>query len=98
MTALMETLMEMSWKLTVVGPLALEILGGKSNSIYRFRCVEEDYLFGKPVFYESVEMSKKDELECLLEATTIAALAGAVESDGLKAKYMGVFMGVFKDR
>ena len=46
----------------------------------------------------SVEMSKEEEVECILKAALLAVGSGMVESAGVNANHMGVFLEVLKDR
>ena len=60
--------------------------------------LQYDSGFGGPVWSSSVEKSKVEEVECLLEAAPLAVGAGAEDLDGAKAKHPGVFMELLRDR
>ena len=58
----------------------------------------KDSRFGGPVWSRSVETSKEEEVESILEATPLAVCTGEVEADVVNAKRLGVFVEVSKDR
>ena len=53
----------------------------------------EDIRFGGPVWSRSVETSKEEEEESILEATPLKVCTGEVEADVVNAKRLGGIRG-----
>ena len=60
-------------------------------------CVEEDNGFGVPVLSRSVETSKEEESERILEAEPLAVGAGEVESSEVKGNCLGILVEALKE-
>ena len=60
--------------------------------------IEEDGAFGGPVWSRSKEKANKEEVECVLKASSLEVGTEAAELAGLKVKHMGVFVEVLRDR
>ena len=58
---------------------------------------EEDGGFGGPIWSRSVETSKEEEVDCILEAAPLAVDTGSVEADGVNANHLGDFVEVLKE-